>query len=78
MLNTQLPPVLKLRMDSDMPSNLTICLLGEERNNFTLLLSTFTNIDNYTSKEKSLIQEDFNFYGKWRTVVKAVVKFLVP
>jgi hypothetical protein len=78
MLNTQLTPVLKLRLGSDMPSNLTICLLGEERNNFTLFLSIFTNIGNYTSKEKSLIQEEFKFYVKTRTVVKAIVKFLVP
>jgi len=65
-------------MGSDVPSNITLCSLGEERNNFTLFLSIFTSIGNYTSKEKSLIQEDFKFYGKWGTVVKAVVKFLVP
>jgi len=64
MLNTQPTPVLKLRLGSDMPSNFTIFLLGEERINFTLFLSIFTNIGNYTSKEKGLIQENFKFYVK--------------
>jgi len=43
MPNTQIPLVLKLGMGSGVPSNLTICFLGEERNSFTLLLSIFTN-----------------------------------
>jgi hypothetical protein len=64
-------------MGSDMFSNLTTCLLGAERNNSTLLLSIFTDIGNYTSNDKKFIQEDFKYCVKWRTVVKAVVKFLV-
>jgi hypothetical protein len=65
-------------MGSDTNCNLTICFFEAERNNFTLILSIFDNIGNYTSNEKSVIKEDFKFYVKWRTAVKAVVKFLVP
>jgi hypothetical protein len=60
MLNTQLPLVWKLRMDPDIHSNLTICLLGAERNNFTLLLSILTNIGNYYSKEKVSYKKTLN------------------
>jgi hypothetical protein len=77
MLYTQFPLVLKLIMRSDMPSNLTICLLGAYRNNFTLILSIFTNTSNYNSNKKSSHKEDFQFYSKLQSVAIAVMKFLV-
>ena len=60
--NTPLP--LKLRMVSEMHSNLTIYFLGADRSNFTLLLMIITNIGNYISNEKASCEEYFKFYGK--------------